>query len=315
MISVVVPVYKVEKYLDKCVQSILTQTYRDFELILVDDGSPDKCPQMCDEYAKKDKRVRVIHKENGGLSEARNFGINFARGDFIAFIDSDDFVDKNFLKTLIELKDKFNADISIVGLDVVYDYINISKKSHGIVRLLSGDEAILNMLYQKDIDTSSCAKLIRKEIVYNNMFPVGKFHEDDFTTYKYFLSANKVALYTENMYFYVQHQGSIMHSKGRVTYDEIEASQHLVDFFSQKGESFYKAAVSKRFSNYCQILIKHRELNKEAPKVFRKIVATLKIDKWSVFFDRHTRIKNKVAAFILLFGVNVLIKFCRTKIR
>lgn len=127
MISVIVPVYNVEKYLDKCVQSILKQTYKDFELILVDDGSPDNSPQMCDEYAQKDKRVKVIHKANGGLSDARNVGTLNASGQYVTYIDSDDYVSNDYLEVLNWLIIKYNADIAVTGISVFMRVINLRK--------------------------------------------------------------------------------------------------------------------------------------------------------------------------------------------
>ena len=116
MISVIVPVYKVEEYLDKCVQSSLAQTYRDFEILLVDDGSPDNCPQLCDRYAQKYDCIRALHKSNGGLSDARNFGIKYARGNDVTFIDSDDFIAPDYLEVLVQLKEKYQADIAVTGI-------------------------------------------------------------------------------------------------------------------------------------------------------------------------------------------------------
>ena len=132
MISIVVPVYKVEKYLDKCVQSILAQTYKDFELILVDDGSPDNCPQMCDEYAKKNKKIRVVHKNNGGLSDARNAGTTIASGEFVTYVDSDDYVSKDYLAILNDLRIKHEADISVGGLCTFLEDNSPNPKKHGI---------------------------------------------------------------------------------------------------------------------------------------------------------------------------------------
>lgn len=119
MISVVVPVYKVEKYLERCINSVLSQSYKDLEVILVDDGSPDKCGKICDEYAKKDDRVKVIHKENGGQSSARNIGIQEAKGQYISFIDSDDYLEKNAYETLIKVATTTNADITEGGVQSI----------------------------------------------------------------------------------------------------------------------------------------------------------------------------------------------------
>lgn len=115
LISVIVPVYNVEKYLSKCIDSILAQTYKNLEIILVDDGSPDNCPKICDEYAKKDNRIKVIHKENGGLSAARNVALDIAKGEYIGFVDSDDFIAEDMYEVLYNLAEKYNAEISSVS--------------------------------------------------------------------------------------------------------------------------------------------------------------------------------------------------------
>ena len=129
LVSVIIPVYKVEPYLRQCVDSVLAQTYTDFEVILVDDGSPDGCPAICDEYAEKDCRVKVIHKENGGLSDARNAGINIACGEYALFVDSDDFISKEFLENLLRMAEEYNLDI-VEGKTVYYENALVSEVFH-----------------------------------------------------------------------------------------------------------------------------------------------------------------------------------------
>ena len=120
-ISIIVPVYKVEKYLEKCIQSILNQTYKEFELLLVDDGSPDRCPELCDFYAAQYDNVIALHKSNGGLSDARNYGLKYAKGNFITFVDSDDYISPDYLETLVALKTSYDADICVGGICVFYE--------------------------------------------------------------------------------------------------------------------------------------------------------------------------------------------------
>lgn len=306
MISVVVPVYKVEKYLDKCVQSILAQTYKDFELILVDDGSPDSCPQMCDEYAEKDKRVRVLHKENGGLSDARNAGTNFARGEFITYIDSDDYVAREYLETLRFLIQKYDADIAVTGIEVFYEGDVSKNVSSSEDYVYSGTDALEKMLYQNTLDTSACAMLIPISIAKQYPFPFRKFHEDEFTTYKYYSSVAIVAVTSKKQYFYLQRKGSIMHVFGQGSMDELDAADNLVAFCEENYPNLIKAAESKKFSDYCQVILSNSDIQKEYPDIYKRISEYLNKKKEQILFDKNCRKKNRIAAFLLMFGVQVL---------
>lgn len=180
LISVIVPVYKVEPYLRRCVDSILSQTYTNLEIILVDDGSPDKCPAICDEYAKTDKRVKVIHKENGGLSDARNVGMAAASGEYLIFVDSDDWLENNAVETLSGLSRKYDAQIVIGGMQRVED---------GTDRIIKSDadgsskEIVMsNIQAMEDFFENGCAawaRLYRKEIHDKILFPAGEINEDE----------------------------------------------------------------------------------------------------------------------------------------
>ena len=306
MISVIVPVYNVEKYIDKCVQSILNQTYTDFELILVDDGSTDKSGEMCDEYAKLDRRIVVVHKENGGPSEARNVAALKAKGEYITFVDSDDYVDTSYLLKLYSAMMIGCADICAVLMITVNETETVERIQNvnigaNRVKHLTGRDALLNVLYQKDLDTTPCGMLFRRSIVIGNPFPIGRYHEDDFTMYKYFESAQKVIIDESIGYYYVQHKSSIMHKKTKkIMMDEIEASDNLEKHFCKKDNGLLKAARSKKFSNYCQIFINYREILKSETDIESKIMSFLRKESRNVLFDKQTRIKNKIAAFIVM---------------
>ncbi len=164
MVTVVVSIYNVEKYLDRSIQSILDQTYQDFELILVDDGSPDRCPAMCDEWAKKDSRISVYHKPNGGLSSARNFGIEHAKGDYIIFPDPDDWVEPDYLQRLISLKDEYNADLSICGRfqgDMIND-------PGAVCTVMDMPEALDRLMMPRSFCGFAWNKLYRMDIILEN---------------------------------------------------------------------------------------------------------------------------------------------------
>lgn len=176
LISVIVPVYNVEPYLHKCVDSILNQTYRNLEVILVDDGSPDGCPEICDEYAETDRRVRVIHKPNGGLSDARNAGMAVMNGAYLSFVDSDDLLPVNAIETLHRIAVEENADLVIGGHNRFEDVPVESSKAETFVKRWTPVEAMADMLKN---GCASWARLYRRELHQSILFPVGEINEDE----------------------------------------------------------------------------------------------------------------------------------------
>lgn len=211
LISVIVPVYKVEPYLDRCVQSIVDQTYRNLEIILVDDGSPDHCPQMCDAWAQKDSRIKVIHQENGGLSAARNRGIDAATGELIGFVDSDDYISPNMYALLYDILRRDGSDISACGVEMVFEDGRPSR----LLTLpeqctLSNKEAMEAIVLENFLKQPVWYKLYKSALVRNIPFPVGKYHEDVFWSWQAILAAQKVSITDEPCYFYVQRENSIM---------------------------------------------------------------------------------------------------------
>lgn len=213
LISVIVPVYNVEKYLSQCIKSILNQTYTNLELILVDDGSTDNSGKICDEFSSFDNRVRVIHKINGGLSSARNVGIESAGGDYYSFIDSDDYVENTFLECLYKKIVQENADICECSFfrlrrnrmikERLFDY-EILDPETAVRRLLATPYESFIVIWNK---------LYRKELFDKIRFPEGKLHEDEYTTYKLIYESNKIVYVNMNLYIYRVRDDSIMNSK------------------------------------------------------------------------------------------------------
>ena len=211
-ISIIVPVYKVEKYLDRCVQSLVDQTYRNLEIILVDDGSPDRCPEMCDMWALKDNRIKVIHQLNGGLSMARNSAMKIATGDLLYFVDSDDFIVENLCEIAIEIFKQQQVDV------VTFNCERITEDG----KLLGGTETIHNqvLLSEKAIDELVAGNIcdyawnkVYKKHVFNGIwFPEKRCFEDAAVMYKVFLNANRIYTLNEKLYFYLQRSGSIISS-------------------------------------------------------------------------------------------------------
>ena len=306
MISVIVPVYKVEKYLDKCVKSIMSQSYRDFELILVDDGSPYRCPVFCDEYAAQYENVAAIHKENGGLSDARNAGVCEARGDMVTFVDSDDYVSSDYLETLAGLKEKYGAELCVGGIMPFPEGSEPKESGSSSDAVYNSEEALTHMLYQDGLDTSACCILMPLGYAKKYPFPVGRYHEDEFTTYKYYAEAEKTAVSFKKIYFYMQRESSIMHSLGKDSMDEIEAADGLLAFCEANFPAAVSAAKSKKFSDYCQVLLKTEGLKKTDPEVYNKICGYLRSVRSEMIFDKNTRFKNKAAALALCCGPGCL---------
>lgn len=251
LISVIVPVYNVEKYLARCVESIRKQTYQNLEIILVDDGSPDECPRICDQFALADARIRVIHKPNGGLSDARNAGIEAASGTYIGFVDSDDYIHPQMYMDLWKsLKDE-NADIAVCGVKKVSEEDReVPGSPENSVRVYSGREAVANLfdasLYLQSVVAWN--KLYRRTLFDGVRYPVGKLHEDEFTTYTLFYKSDKVVYNAGIYYYYYQRADSIMgERKFSFSYDGLEAYEQMEDFFEKRGEPYILQQVRYRY--------------------------------------------------------------------
>ena len=210
LISVIIPVYKVEEYINRCIDSVINQTYKNLEIILVDDGSPDGCPKICDEYAKKDSRIRVIHKQNGGLSDARNVGIDNANGKYITFIDSDDWIPIDSINILYKNLINTKSEISSGCLLEVFSD-NRKNYSNNDYEVYSKIEGLKNLFLLHDISNSASGKIYDISLFDNIRYPVGKLYEDLGTTYKLFAKCKNVVSTKKIVYYYFQNSQSIMH--------------------------------------------------------------------------------------------------------
>lgn len=234
LISVIVPVYKVELYLRRCVDSILNQTYNKLEIILVDDGSPDNCGKICDEYECRDSRVIVIHKKNGGLSDARNVGLDNASGSYIVFVDSDDYIDKTMIEVLYNDMIKNNSDISVC--DFVFFNENQKKYNSYSEGCLVADVSKYDQLFNEYrlVTTVQWNKLFKKNIFDNLRFPKGKINEDEFIICSELEKAKRVSYNLKPLYFYYQRLDSIMGKMNMKRFDAIDALENQVLFFQKK---------------------------------------------------------------------------------
>lgn len=249
-ISIIVPIYKVEKYLSRCIDSILNQAFQDFELILVDDGSPDNCGEICDIYTLKDNRIKVIHKENGGLSDARNTGLDIATGEYISFVDSDDVVHPQMYTRLYDLIQRTGAEIAqceYVRFDKEVEFQILSEDAEEII--CTNVEALDLLIISNRFVHSVWNKLYKRELFSNIRFPKGKIHEDEFITYKLFYAANKIAHIDLPMYFYFINNSGIMRNLNiEHKFHWIEAIEERNLFFQSLGiESLYLKSSEKLF--------------------------------------------------------------------
>ena len=234
LISVIVPIYKVEKYLDKCIESIINQTYKNLEIILVDDGSPDKSPKMCDEWSKKDKRIKAIHKENGGLSDARNAAIDIAKGEYITFIDSDDYVEENYVEFLYKNLIDNNADISMGKQYVRYPNKVINTGSYNKY-VVNAHDCFDKLLYSEDFDVSAWAKLYKTELFKNVRFPKGRVFEDAATTYRLIDKSKIIVLHSKPIYNYIIREDSISNNSfSEKKMDLITSTNEMCDYIINK---------------------------------------------------------------------------------
>ncbi len=212
LISIIVPVYKVEKYLRKCVDSILAQTYTNLEIILVDDGSPDNCGRICDEYAVKDSRVIVIHQKNGGLSAARNAGLDIATGDYIGFVDSDDYIATDMYEKLHSALTENKADVSICNYAYVDSHYRLLNKESPIKKEVLNNTEIIEKTAEKNYwyFITVVNRLYKAKLFFKLRFEIGKTNEDEFIAHKIFCQCKKIAVIEDYLYYYFQREDSIM---------------------------------------------------------------------------------------------------------
>lgn len=243
-ISVIVPVYKVEHYLDRCVQSIVDQTYTNLEIILVDDGSPDRCPQICDAWAEKDSRVRVIHQKNGGLSDARNAGMAIATGERMGFVDSDDWIAPDMYRHLYDLLDADGSDIAACGVEMVWEDETPSRMlTKPGCCLLDQEQAMRAIIEESWLKQPVWYKLYKTALIRDIPFPVGKYHEDVFWSYQAVARAQKVSVSDKIGYYYFQRSSSIMGEKYSLKrLDAVEAKRQRLNYLREIHSKLVPAA-------------------------------------------------------------------------
>lgn len=282
LISVIIPVYKVEQYLDKCISSVVGQTYKNLEIILVDDGSPDDCPRICDEWAKKDVRVKVIHKANGGLSDARNAGMAIASGELIGFVDSDDWIREDMYQLLLDNMSENDSDISCCGVKMIWDDSTpdrmLTQEGNFV---LESDDAMRAVICEEKVKQPVWYKLYKFNLVKDIKFPVGKYHEDVFWTYQAVGAAKRVSVIDEPCYFYRQRGDSIMgevYSMKRL--DALEGKRMMLEYV----HSNYPMLECKAKKSLWFLLLYQ----------YQQVLRLVKKDDRRAFYDKIAKAKKSV---------------------
>jgi len=292
LISVIVPVYKVEEYLDQCVESIAGQTYRNLEIILVDDGSPDKCPGLCDDWAAKDSRIKVVHKVNGGLGDARNAGLAVSKGDYIGFIDSDDWCEPDMFQELLNVCQEYDAPVSVCNVFIEWECGWPTEQTvFATENRCQNRVEVLRQFFRGKLTAWACNKLYRRDMAPYLQYPKQSY-EDIPVARDLFAQTPKVAFCSKSLYHYRQRQGSIVHSKvNPAQYKYIEELQKNVEMakaFGLENEAVASMAVSSfnflekicaKQSEELQPLIQPLVDNIRRGKPFLKTLSTRKLDK------------------------------------
>ena len=309
LISIIVPVYKVEKYLKRCVDSILTQTYQNIEVILVDDGSPDNCGAICDKYKETDNRVFVIHKKNGGLSDARNVAIPLAKGEYISFIDSDDWISPYYVEHLYEAVAKCDADMGISWFENVFEGKILQSKPEKPLsnyESLTAEECLKKLLYQNGVEVCAWGKLYNTAIIQDLRYPVGKLYEDIPVTYEAVKRSKKISVIGNVDYYYFQRTDSIQNvAFNDRKMDGVEHCRNMMRDVEVDFPELKSAAVCRYFSTVCNILFQIKDDGHES------IRQTLWIEvckyRKNILFNTEARKKARIAALLSYMGYKMLV--------
>lgn len=308
LVSVIIPVYNVENFLKRCVDSVIDQTYAVMEIILVDDGSSDKSGEICEDYANKDHRIKVVHKKNGGLSDARNAGITVSSGEYIMFVDSDDWIRKDCVKRLLSALQYGKTQISACAYIKTDEYKNDSideVDKHDSVDIWTLDDAYRHLFLNQGIDNSAWAKLYKRSLFQEIRFPPGKLYEDQFVTYKLFHIAKGVAYIGQELYFYFDRPGSIQNEPFTARkMDELEAAMECVKFIDEQYPYLHEEVICRLLSSCFHMLFAIDDKKKwnEEYKTLKNIV---KKNRIKMVFGKNVNKKVRLGCLCSYLGFGV----------
>ena len=307
-ISIIIPVYNTEKYIDKCLESCLNQTFDDYEIILIDDGSKDSSPVKCDEWAGKSEKVKVYHFENAGAATARNRGIEKSQGEYICFVDSDDQVSLDYLEYLYMLCVNSNADISVCGYIDVYhgDTAQETGESADKPIVFSGTEAMENLLYQRYFISAPWGAISKRKIWDNVRFPDGRRVEDVATIYKEFAQAGKVVYGFRKLYYrYLLPDSTIYTTYTEKNREYLCHCRDIVKWLRENQPKYEKSGYHRLFSACFQIL-SETDKSRDNEVFLREVYNEIKKTRKTVLWDNKARIRNRGAAFLSYISIDIL---------
>ena len=304
-VSILVPIYNAEKYIQRCLDSIISQTYDNLEIVLIEDGSKDNSLKIIEGYGEKDKRIKIVPIENNGVADARNKAVENATGEFLTFVDSDDYIEKDYIETLYKNLKKYNADIAVCNCTNVMEETGEKiHKSFGIskVKEYNNIEAVENLFYYNFLRHSPWGKLYKKEVWNNIRFPLGKNYEDLAILYKLFLNTKKVIYIPEEKYNYVIRQGSIVHNEIRKLDVEaiLEYSQKILEDITQNYPELVPAA--EYLVSYLSLSLWRKIPNGKYKEYDEIIKKNLKNYRFAVLKNKKVNKKQKVLFWLSYLG-------------
>ena len=305
LVSIIVPVYNVEQYLKRCIQSILRQTYVHIEIILVDDGSTDHSGKICDAYSKRDHRIRVFHKHNGGQASARNLGIRNSKGDYLAFVDSDDFVHPEYIQYMYNNLKKYKADLSYCGIRKVISQ-KISKERKEEIIVFDNLNGLKDLFYQRHLTNGPGDKLYKRKLFDDLYFPEGHIFEDFAIAYKIVSRASLIVYGNKGLYYYQQRKNSTMHQQFRPDHmDRVSFSEELMEYVDQYDSSVQTAAKARFFISNLQVL-KEPGFDKKVGIDYYKVTGNIKKYRKGIVKDKNAKMSLRFMAALSYLGMPVM---------
>lgn len=311
LVSIIVPIFNLEKYLEKCVESLLRQTYKNLEIWLVDDGSKDASGAICDKFGAMDERIHVLHQKNGGAAAARNAALSQCRGEYLTFVDGDDYIHERLIEVLVDKLEAQAAQISICGWQDVYeDTVAAPALVEGNIEIYDTEKALENMLYQRSYDTAMWAKLYRRELFEGIFFPVGNLYEDIAIIYKIFARAKKVVYVDYAGYYYLlREQGTTLQAFKPGKMDLIDVADEMADFLLERFPAIRSAVLCKyvraNFHIYLQIPPQKAVFVAEK----KRIEQNIKKYRAEVLKDANAQKGTKVALLCSYISLPLLVSF------